>query len=141
MSQPALFHESIIDAIREVVQALGGAKVVGARMRPDLPPDHAGRWLADCLSHERREKLSPDQVLWMGREGRHMGCHAIARYLMSDWGYAEPQPVEPEDERARLQREYIDAARAMSRMAERIERLTLPAGDNAPGGRDKRAVG
>lgn len=95
MSQPALFHESIIDAIREVVQALGGAKVVGARMRPDLPPDHAGRWLADCLPHERREKLSPDQVLWMGREGRRVECHAMMRYLARECGYADPVPVRP----------------------------------------------
>lgn len=125
MSQPALFHESIIDAIREVVQALGGAKVVGARMRPDLPPDHAGRWLADCLSHERREKLSPDQVLWLAREGRRVECHALMHYLARECGYSDPVPVQPEDERARLQREYIEAARHLSSTAERIERLAM----------------
>lgn len=123
MSQSALFHESITDAIREVVQSLGGAKSVGARMRPELVPDHAGRWLADCISQDRREKLSPDQVMWLIREGRRVSCHALAAYVMREGGYADPAPIEPEDEKARLQREYVEAARAMARMAERIERL------------------
>lgn len=57
MSQPALFHESIIDALRELVQGLGGTKAVGARMRPEMPVDHAGRWLSDCLNDARREHL------------------------------------------------------------------------------------
>lgn len=123
MTQPALFHESIHDALREAVQALGGIKAVGARMRPEMSPDHAGRWLADCLSSERREKLSPDQVQWISREARRVGCHAVANWQMRDAGYADPQPIEPEDEKARLRREYIDAARAMARMADRIEAL------------------
>ena len=33
----SLHHESIADAIREVVQAVGGPKAVGGRMFPDMP--------------------------------------------------------------------------------------------------------
>lgn len=123
MSQTALFHESITDAIREVIQALGGTKSVAVRMRPEMPPDHAGRWLSDCLSAERREKLSPDQLLWLGREGRRVGCHALAAFMCRDLGYADPVPVSPEDEKARLEREFIEAAKSMQAMAERLTRL------------------
>lgn len=35
--------------------------------------------------------------------------------------------VEPEDERAELQRQYIEAAKAMAAMGERIERLNVRA--------------
>lgn len=77
MSQVALFHESITDAMREVILALGGLKSVASRMRPEMPADHAGRWLADCLSAERRE------------------------------------------------REFIEAAKSMQAMAERLTRLDL----------------
>ena len=125
MSQAALFHESITDAMREVIQALGGTKSVASRMRPEMPPDHAGRWLADCLSAERREKLSPDQVLWLGREGRRIGCHALAYYLFRDLGYADPVPIDPDDEKARLEREFIEAAKSMQAMADRLTRLGL----------------
>lgn len=127
MSQPALFHESITDALREVVMMLGGTKSVGARMRPELSPDHAGRWLADCLNEDRRERINPDQVLWLVREGRKVGAHGLISFLCSEGGYAVPVPVDPEDERAKLQREYVEAARNMAKMAERIERLQVRA--------------
>lgn len=125
MSQVALFHESITDAMREVILALGGLKSVASRMRPEMPADHAGRWLADCLSAERREKLSPDGVLWLGREGRAVGCHALANFFCRDLGYADPVPLEPDDEKARLEREFIEAAKSMQAMAERLTRLGL----------------
>lgn len=123
--QPALFHESINDALHDLVAALGGSKAVGARMRPELSPDNAGRWLADSLNHDRREHLTPEQMLWLLSEGRKAGIHAAMEYLAHECGYAA-SAIEPEDERAELQREYIEAARAMARMAERIERVNSP---------------
>jgi hypothetical protein len=122
MNQPALFHESINDALRELVAALGGTKQVGARMRPELSADHAGRWLSDCMNADRREHLTPERVMWLLVEGRKAGIHAAMTYIATDCGYSAPQPVEPEDERAKLQRDYIEAARAMAHLAERIER-------------------
>lgn len=122
MEQPALFHESLNDAMRAAVAAMGGVKSVGARMRPEMAPDHAGRWLADCLNGDRREHLSPERLLWLLREARACGIHGAMEYLAGECGYAA-RPVEPEDERSRLQREYVEAAKAMAKVAERIERL------------------
>jgi hypothetical protein len=42
-------------------------------------------------------------------------------FLNVEAGYAPPQPVDPEDERAKLQREAIEAI-ASSAIAERLER-------------------
>lgn len=123
MNAPALFHESVTDALREVVQALGGFKVVGAKMRPEKAADEAARWVADCLNAERRERFDPDQALWLLREGRRAGCHAIANYLMREGGYADPSPIEPEDERARLQREFTAAVNALPVLVDRLARL------------------
>jgi hypothetical protein len=128
MNQPALFHESINDALRELVAALGGMKQVGTRMRPELPADHAGRWLSDCLNPDRREHLTPEHIMWLLAEGRKANAHAAMDYITTGCGYSAPQPVEPEDERAKLQREYIEAAKTMSRLAERIERTERTAG-------------
>lgn len=83
--------------------------------------------MADCLNDSRREHLSPLQVVWLLREGREAGHHGAMRWLAVEAGYTEPAPVEPEDERSRLQREYIDATRNLARMVERIERLAAPA--------------
>jgi hypothetical protein len=123
MMQDALFHESVNDALRAAVQALGGHKKIGAAMRPELPADQAGSWLRDCLNPDRREKLSPEQVVWVLREARRIGYHGAATYILHECGYAEATPVEPEDERAQLQRMFIESVKAQNAITERMERL------------------
>lgn len=124
--QTTLFHDSIADALRETVQCVGGFKVVGLRLWPEMPADHAAGKLRDCLNHDRRERLSPEQLLLLLRLGREHGCHSAMHYLASESGYTTPQPLEPADERAELQRAYIESARHMARLADRIERLSAP---------------
>lgn len=123
MDQQALFHESINDALKAAIAAMGGTKTVGARMRPEMSPDHAGRWLADCLNGDRREHISPERLVWLLREARSHGVHVAMSWLAGECGYAAT-PVEPEDERQQLQREYIEAARSMAKIADRIERIS-----------------
>lgn len=123
MLTPALFHESLSDALRECIGVCGGLKAVGAKLWPEKDPDHAGRLLGDCLNDAKLEKLSPEQVMLILRLGRERGCHAGMLYMARTLGYSDPQPIEPEDERAMLQREYIAAARELARMAHRVESL------------------
>lgn len=127
MSQQALFHESLTDAIRELVLALGGTKKCGPMLRPEMAADHASRWLSDCMNEDRRERLSPDQLLFLLRAGRQAGVHVLMGYLCEESGYSPPQPVEPRDEIAELQRQYIEAAKSMKAIAERMERVNLKA--------------
>ena len=121
--QLTLHHETIADALREVVQCCGGFKAVAVRLWPDMAADHAAGKLRDCLNHDRRERLTPEQLLFVLRLGREAGCHSGMQFLSREAGYADPQPIEPEDERAALMREYVDTAKALAKMAERIERL------------------
>ncbi len=123
MDQPALFYESLPDALRDVVRALGGAKQVGARMRPELPADQAGRWLSDALNDTRREHLTPEQTLWLLGAARAAGVHAAMAYVCDMAGYAAPIPAEPADEQAQLQRAYIDSVRHQEALVARMERL------------------
>ena len=125
MSQDALFYESLADALRAVVQALGGTKAAGCRLWPEKTPESAHRTLLDCLNESRPEKLSPEQVLWLLAAGRKVGCHAAMNYLAREAGYSDPLPIEPDDERARLQREYIEATKALQAIAGRIERAGM----------------
>lgn len=119
-----LFHESFTEALRECVTACGGSKKVGALLWPERDVDAAGRHLSDCLNDAKRERLSPEQVVLILRMARAAGCHAGMLFLARELGYADPQPIEPEDERARLQRHFIDASRELSRLVERIQTLT-----------------
>lgn len=125
--QYALMHESINDALREVVQAAGGAKKAGSTLWPELPIDQASGRVRDCLNSDRREKFSPEQVMLLAKLGRQCGCHALALFMARECGYADPQPIEPEDEVARLQREFAEATKALGAMAARIEAVQTQA--------------
>ena len=121
--QIPLFVEDYYEAIRATVQALGGFKRIGSEMKPDLAVDAAGRWLADCCNAEKREKLSPTELAYLRRRARQAGVHILAAFEMRDAGYADPQPLEPEDERAALQREFVQQTKALERMLSRLQVL------------------
>lgn len=124
--QDPLFVESISEALKEVVKALGGAKKVGQMLKPAKPADEAGRWLMDALNSDRREKLDQDQIMWLLREARRIGCHVAMNFICDDCSYSRTTPIEPEDEKARLQREFIEASKHMARIAGRIEQMSAP---------------
>lgn len=125
MSQDALFYESFNQALTAVVQACGGAKRVGSMLFPEKSADAARSQLLDCLNDERPAKLSPEHIIMMLRMGQEIGCHAAINYLSGEAGYSNPQPVTPEDEAAKLQREFIQSMKAMRSLTEKMERKGL----------------
>lgn len=123
MDQEPLFFEDIYDALRHAVHRLGGAKIVGASLFPEKMPDKAAEYLLACLNRDRAEKLSMEHFLWIRREARKVGCHVIAAFENQDSGYAPPQPVEPQDEVAELQRQFMANVQSSGRIAQRMEQL------------------
>ena len=43
-------------------------------------------------------------------------------FVAADAGYAAPQPIEPRDEMAELQRAFIESVNLQAKLAERMER-------------------
>lgn len=121
--QIQLFYDTYEDAIRDCVTALGGFKKVGAMLWPAMPADDAGRKLSACLNTEKREKLDLGELRLIRRAARQAGVHILAHYEARDAGYAEPQPLNPEDEAAQLQREFIAAVKAMEVIQARMSRV------------------
>jgi hypothetical protein len=111
-------------ALVECVKALGGSKQVGALLWPEKAPDAAQRLLLDLLNEDRPAHLLPDQVLLVLYLSRQKGYHAGFGYMADRLGYAAPVPIEPRDEVAELQRQFIAATQAMSELALRMERPT-----------------
>ena len=118
--------EDLNQCLIECVKACGGSKVVGHKVWPEKTVDAAQRHLLNCLNEGKAERLSPDQVLLIAKLAREKGCHAYMQHMAAALSYAEPSPVEPEDERAVLQREFIEATDKLHRMAERIASLSRP---------------
>jgi hypothetical protein len=113
------------DALTAAVHAVGGFKKVGLALRPELEgrPQQAAQWLRDCLNHEKREKLSPEQLLHLLRHAREGNYHAAKHWIDGEAGYAESAPLRPEDALADLQRKFIAAVHLSHDVAEKIERL------------------
>jgi len=126
MHQDSLFHEDIFDAVKTDVMAIGGAKKVGAMLWPEKSADKAGEHLSNCLNRLRAEKLDIEQVMFIARQAREVGSHATMTFFASDCGFSVPQPVDPADERAELQRQVVAAAADFKTLVARLERVSLP---------------
>ena len=125
--QPALFHESIQGALREVIRAAGGAKILGAKLWPSLPVDQAASKISDCLNLDRRQHFSEAELLHLLRIGRELDCHAARHYIASICGYSQPEPVTPADEVQALQQQFILATKELKAMSQRLESITARA--------------
>jgi hypothetical protein len=120
--QQALFHEDINEAIKGLVSALGGAKAVGARLFPDLTVDGARARLLDSLNPDRAQQLSQTQFLTLLKWGREAGYHGVMEYLAEEAGYTRPSPRDPEDQKAELQRQFIEAVKLSEQIARRLQK-------------------
>jgi hypothetical protein len=121
--QTALFHESINDALKDIINHAGGTKSVGARLYPEKTPDSAARTLLDALNENRPEKLSPEQFLFILKLGREFNCHSAINYIARETGYSDPMPIDPDDQKAKLMRDFITAQKAMSAITEKLNSL------------------
>lgn len=120
--QQVLFHEDINEALKGLVAALGGAKIVGTRLFPDLTVDGARARLLDALNPDRAQQLSQTQFLTLLKWGREAGHHGVMEYVADEAGYTRPSPRSPEEERADLQRQVIDMGKALEQIARRLQK-------------------
>lgn len=111
-----------IAAFHEPTKAKAWAKVVGHMLWPSKDPDDCGRYLANCLDKDRPEKLDPEQYLWLKLEAKRAGCHILHAFDCDQTEYQRSNPVEPKDEIADLQTQYINSVRLQQQIAERMEK-------------------
>jgi hypothetical protein len=118
------FYEGPEDALRAAVQALGGAKKVGALLWPERTADAAGRLLLDCLNPARSEKLEMGQLLYILRQARESGVHAPMQWFAAECGY-DAKPITRAEEADRAALAVESASRVLSgalAMLERVQR-------------------
>ena len=122
MQQENLWHDTLEDALRAVVDVIGGPKKVASALWPAKTITEAARFLHRCLEEERAEKLHLHEFLWIMREGRKAKCHIAMAFLADACDYELPVPKDPKDELAGLHREFIDATKKMEDLTNRIQR-------------------
>lgn len=126
-TQGELFYETLTDALRATVDALGGPKVVGGKLWHEIGIDEARRRLLDCLNPDRQHRLDPERLLLLLKLARSKGIHTAMAWILDDVGYAPPQPVEPVDEDAELLRMECQLMERLEALMKRRERLRIKA--------------
>lgn len=122
MNDPLLYEDEL-DAARDAVKHLGGAKKVGPMIWPDKTPDGAARYLLDCLNGQRAERLAPSQLMMLMRLSREVGFHGLTAFIMRETGYAPPVPVEPTSEAELLTRRMQSMVGEFAALTQRLERI------------------
>jgi hypothetical protein len=122
MEQINLIIDSLNDAIRDTARAIG-FKRIAKEIWPTKTEEAAARHLNDCLNPDRPQELSTAEMMLIARRGREIGCHILMAYLNADAGYAPPIPIDPDDQKAELQRQYIASVEEQKRINARMERL------------------
>lgn len=121
-NQGALFYETASDALGSCILAAGGFKKVAAELWPAMKPESAYARLKACLDDSKHERLSPDEILRVARLGRAAGCHAWAEFCAAELDYAPPVPVDPDDRKAALQREFANGVARLEQLAKLLRR-------------------
>ena len=121
MDQTSLWHETLEDALGDVVRALGGPKKVGALLWPALPVEDAARKINHCLDRDKSNKLSADELLLILKEGRRIKCLTALAFINRACDCSDPIPTDPETETARLMRQYVEAQKLIVALGEKIE--------------------
>lgn len=116
------FFESPEDALRAAVQALGGAKKVGAMLWPDKTIDNAGRQLLDCLNASRAEKLELSQIMRVLSWAKDAGFHAPFAWLAGEVGY-EARPITKAEEVDRLTQVVEQSSKTLAAAVAALERM------------------
>ena len=119
--QQSLWHDTVEEALRDVVIALGGPQKVGYRLWPGKGVIEAGKHLNRVLNPERPEKPTIGEFILLLQWGREAGVHTAWAFMAQDVGYRW-EVLEPEDERARLQREVIETGKRMEAIFKQLQR-------------------
>lgn len=117
--------ESFNDALIECVKSAGGSKTVASILWPEKPIHQAQQLLLACLNIERPEKLNPEQALLIIKLAKDTGLHTGIEYICHTLSYTMPQPIQPDDEKAQLQREFIEAQKSFAALSKRMESVGL----------------
>lgn len=116
------FYEGPEDALRAAVQALGGAKKVGALLWPDKSVDNASRQLLDCINPSRAEKLELSQIMRIFSLAKESGCHGPFSWLAGEIGY-DVKPITRAEEVDRLTTVVEQSTKTLSAALAALERI------------------
>lgn len=103
MNQQVFWHETFWDALDADIKACEGYKTVGAKLRPELSPDDAGKWLRNCVDPNQRQNIDGTQILLIKQMARAKGATNTVDFEAQKLNF-RAEWISPEDELTRLMR-------------------------------------
>lgn len=120
-AQLELVQETLTEVERSLVAALGGAKEVGPQLYPQKAPGTAQTRVLDCLNPDRdRHQFSDEELFTLLKWAREKGYHAAFYWICDELGYSHPSPIEPDDQRAELQRQFLGGVERLEQLARKL---------------------
>ncbi len=114
-------NETIQEAIADDIKVLGGPKAAAAIFFVAKTPDRAADTLRAWCNPSRAEEPSADELfLLIEKVRQRVGFSEVARYMEQRLN-CRIEFLSPEDEKARLQRQFVDAVATVQSLARRLE--------------------
>ena len=116
------FFECPEAALRACIEALGGAKKVGAQLFPDKTMENARDYLLACVNPDRQEKLSMSQIIFIFRSAKNAGFHAGFDFWAREAEY-EIRPITKAEEVDRLTSVVEQSSKTLALAVAALERI------------------
>ena len=111
-----LFYDDEFDALqRTIADSERSFKECASFLRPDLKPESAYAWLKACVNPSGDQSLKFGQVISLARFCKR---YDMLFFMADELHHARPEVLDPEDERARIQREFAEAVAKVKDLAD-----------------------
>lgn len=111
-----LFYDDEFDALQQMIAGSERSfKECAAFLRPDLKPESAYAWLKACVNPQGDQNLKLGQIVSLARFCRRTD---ILFFMADELKHERPKPLNPEDERTRIQREFAEAVAIVKDLAD-----------------------
>lgn len=122
--QTQFWHDTWEDARDADINALGGRKKLAARLWPADDEETRQSRIKACCAPGHKQEFKPSEVIAIKRWARESASTAMIDFEAHELHF-RVEWVEPEDEKARLQREFIEAVDRLDRIKNDIARNDL----------------
>ena len=113
------FFDCAEEATKEAIRKSGKPmKDVGKALWPDKSVEAAATAIRNALNENRDERLTSDQHMFIAN---YTGHYDWLHYCSHGCSHSRPEPVAPEDTRAKLQREFVNAVQYLGTLQRQLD--------------------